>query len=49
VRHQLDKDIEMLGSTLKFMNIVLMPLLLIFVLLVLKYLRLHQVSSRRES
>jgi len=49
VRHQLDKDIEMLGSTLKFMNIVLMPLLLIFVLLVLKYLRLHQISSRRES
>ena len=49
VRHQLDKDIEMLGSTLKFTNIVLMPLLLIFVLLVLKYLRLHQVSSRRES
>ena len=49
VRHQLDKDIEMLGSTLKFMNIVLMPLVLIFILLVLKYLRLHQFSGRRQS
>lgn len=49
VRHQLDKDIEMLGSTLKFMNIVLMPLVLTFILLVLKYLRLHQFSGRRQS
>ena len=49
VRHQLDKDIEMLGSTLKFMNIVLMPLVLTFILLVLKYLRLHQISGRRQS
>ena len=49
VRHQLDKDIEMLGSTLKFMNIVLMPLVLTFILLLLKYLRLHQISGRRQS
>ncbi len=49
VRHQLDKDIEMLGSTLKFMNIVLMPLVLTFILLVLQYLRLHQFSGRQQS
>lgn len=30
VRHQLDKDIEDLGSTLKFINIFMMPLLLVF-------------------
>ncbi|MBE1299959.1 MAG: ABC transporter [Alteromonadaceae bacterium] len=29
VRHQLDKDIEDLGSTLKFINIFVMPLLLV--------------------
>ena len=29
VRHQLDKDIERLGSVLKFVNIVLVPLLLV--------------------
>ena len=28
VRHQLDKDIEALGTTLKFVNILLVPLLL---------------------
>jgi len=35
VRHQLDKDIEILGSTLKFINIALIPLLLTLALLVL--------------
>lgn len=33
VRHQLDKDIENLGAQLKFLNIVLMPLLLTALLL----------------
>ncbi len=32
VRHQLDKDIEMLGTKLKFITIVLMPLLLTLML-----------------
>ena len=33
MRHQLDKDIERLGSWLKFINIGLMPLLLTLVLI----------------
>ena len=32
VRHQLDKDIESLGSRLKFVNIALMPVLLVLLL-----------------
>jgi len=48
VRHQLDQDIEMLGTTLKFVNIVLMPLLLTLGLLVLNYLRLYQSTNRRD-
>lgn len=48
VRHQLDQDIEMLGTTLKFVNIVLMPLLLTLGLLVLNYLRLYQSANRRD-
>ncbi len=32
VRHQLDKDIEELGSQLKFINIIVMPILLVFAL-----------------
>ncbi|UAA37805.1 Gldg family protein [Paraneptunicella aestuarii] len=32
VRHQLDKDIESLGSRLKFLNIALMPILLVLML-----------------
>lgn len=32
VRHQLDKDIEQLGSQLKFINIAVMPLVLVFLL-----------------
>jgi len=48
VRHQLDQDIEMLGTTLKFVNIVLMPLLLTLGLLVFNYLRLYQSANRRD-
>lgn len=43
VRHQLDKDIESLGTTLKFLNILLFPLILTLMLLMLNYIR-----SRRE-
>ena len=48
VRHQLDQDIVMLGTTLKFVNIVLMPLLLTLGLLVFNYLRLYQSANRRD-
>ncbi len=44
VRHQLDKDIETLGSRLKLINILIMPLLLTGLLLVIRYLGL----ARRE-
>jgi ABC-type uncharacterized transport system involved in gliding motility auxiliary subunit len=40
VRHQLDKDIEGLGSTLKFINILLVPTLLTLGLMMVNYLRL---------
>ena len=36
VRHQLDKDIELLGSWLKFINITLMPLLLVLILFLIR-------------
>ncbi|MBT3425208.1 MAG: ABC transporter [Gammaproteobacteria bacterium] len=39
VRHQLDKDIEQLGSTLKFVNIALVPILLTLLLLAINVLR----------
>jgi len=39
VRHQLDKDIEQLGSTLKFLNIALVPILLTLLLLAINVLR----------
>ncbi len=45
VRHQLDKDIDGLGSTLKFLNILLLPLLLTFALMVGNYLRLGRQSQ----
>ena len=45
VRHQLDSDIEVLGSTLKFLNIALIPILMTLILLVVNYIR---VSRRRE-
>ncbi len=40
VRHQLDKDIEGLGSTLKFLNILFVPVLLTLGLMMLNFLRL---------
>ena len=42
VRHQLDRDIELLGSTLKFINIALVPILITLVLLILNFIRLRQ-------
>jgi len=45
VRHQLDKDIEALGTTLKFVNIALLPLLLILLLLAIHYVRLRRVDD----
>ena len=44
VRHQLDKDIESLGSQLKFLNILLMPLLLTGFLILIRAFGL----ARRE-
>ena len=44
VRHQLDKDIENLGSTLKFVNILLVPILLTLALMMMNYLRLSSGS-----
>ena len=40
VRHQLDRDIELLGSTLKFINISLVPILITLALIILNFLRL---------
>ena len=45
VRHQLDSDIEVLGSTLKFLNIALIPILMTLLLLVVNYIR---VNRRQE-
>ena len=45
VRHQLDRDIEVLGSTLKFLNIALIPILMTLLLLVVNYIR---VNRRQE-
>ena len=44
VRHQLDKNIEDLGSSLKFLNILLLPLLLTSLLVGVRVLRLNQVD-----
>ena len=46
VRHQLDKDIEQLGSLLKVMNILVMPLLLTGLLLGIRVLGLARTGSR---
>jgi ABC-type uncharacterized transport system involved in gliding motility auxiliary subunit len=46
VRHQLDKDIEVLGSTLKFINIALIPILLTLALLMLNFVARSARSSR---
>ncbi len=45
VRHQLDKDIEGLGSMLKFLNIALIPILLTLMLLMLSYAKTVKRSS----
>ena len=45
VRHQLDSDIEVLGSTLKFLNIALIPILMTLILLIVNYIR---VNRRQE-
>lgn len=39
VRHQLDKDIQALGTTLKFINIGLVPLILMLISLIVYFLR----------
>lgn len=46
VRHQLDKDIERLGSLLKFINIAVMPVLLVFLLMFAT--RAMRVKSDRQ-
>ncbi len=45
VRHQLDKDIEALGGQLKFLNILLMPLILTGLLFLLRLLLLDRRSE----
>ena len=42
VRHRLDRDIELLGSTLKFINIALIPILMTLLLLAMNVLRLRR-------
>ena len=44
VRHQLDKNIADLGSRLKLLNILLLPLLLTAVLIAVRILRLNRAS-----
>jgi ABC-type uncharacterized transport system involved in gliding motility auxiliary subunit len=39
VRHQLDSDIEGLGSILKFLNIALLPLMLVLLVFGWRYIR----------
>jgi ABC-type uncharacterized transport system involved in gliding motility auxiliary subunit len=48
VRHQLDKDIENLGNWLKFINIAVMPLILMFALMLIARLLRTQSRSIRE-
>ena len=45
VRHQLDKDIESLGTLLKFINILLMPLLLTGILAAFRLLKLGRQTA----
>ena len=49
VRHQLDKDIENLGSTLKFLNILLVPILLTLGLMMLHYVTRSAAGQRQQS
>ena len=44
VRHQLDKDIEVLGSMLKFLNVLLMPIILTGFLLLMRLFRSKRVE-----
>ncbi|MEX2327070.1 MAG: Gldg family protein, partial [Pseudomonadales bacterium] len=49
VRHQLDRDIELLGTTLKFLNIFLLPLMLTLMLAMAYFLltrRAHRIESQ---
>lgn len=45
VRHQLDKDIEALGTMLKLLNILLLPLLLTLLLVGIRILGLNRVAG----
>ena len=45
VRHQLDKDIEGLGATLKLINIIVLPLLLVLVIYAMRYTRGARVAG----
>ena len=47
VRYQLDKDIQGLGTTIKFVNIALIPILLTLMLLMFNYLKITR-GSRNE-
>lgn len=47
VRHQLDKDIDGLGGTLKFLNIAVFPVLLTLILLMFNYI--IRSSDRRDA
>ncbi|MCB1646217.1 MAG: Gldg family protein [Pseudomonadales bacterium] len=46
VRHRLDSDIETLGTTLRFLNIALMPVLFSLALMVIAYLRMAGRNGR---
>ncbi len=48
VRHQLDKDIETLGSNLKFLNVALIPILLTLMLLMFNYVRSRKGSDHES-
>ena len=45
VRHQLDKDIEGLGATLKLINIIVLPLLLVLGIYTMRYTRGARVAG----
>ena len=49
VRHQLNEDIESLGTQIKFINIVLMPLLLTGLLLAWRLLRLGRKRKEKQA
>ena len=45
VRHQLDKDIEGLGATLKLINIIVLPLLLVLGIYAMRYTRGARIAG----